>query len=145
MAYTNVGKPVNGSELITNGNFTGAATGWTLGTGWAYSSNNVLHTAGNVAALSQVITTTENGLYVITFSIGGTAGTVVVSLGSGKRTLNAGAGSVEIILESLSSTALAFTPSTDFDGTIDTVSVKQLVATTKVARPTSSYTHIARP
>lgn len=29
-----------GSELVTNGNFTGSATGWTLGTGWSYGTNN---------------------------------------------------------------------------------------------------------
>lgn len=33
-----------GSELVTNGTFTGSASGWTLGDGWTYNSNNVLFT-----------------------------------------------------------------------------------------------------
>jgi hypothetical protein len=43
------------TELITNGTFTGSATGWTLGSGWAYGSNNVASTNAT-ATLSQVIT-----------------------------------------------------------------------------------------
>ena len=40
-----------GSELVTNGTFTGDATGWTLGAGggapdWAYAANNVTHGDG---------------------------------------------------------------------------------------------------
>jgi len=31
-----------GDEILTNGAFTGAATSWTLGDKWAYSSNNIV-------------------------------------------------------------------------------------------------------
>ena len=44
---------VSDTELVTNGDFTGNATGWTLGAGWSYDDNNVLHTAGQTADLSQ--------------------------------------------------------------------------------------------
>lgn len=33
-----------GSELLTNGTFTGNANGWTLQSGWAYNNNNVIFT-----------------------------------------------------------------------------------------------------
>lgn len=33
-----------GTELVTNGSFTGNANGWTLGTGWTYNTDNVLYT-----------------------------------------------------------------------------------------------------
>lgn len=39
--WTNV-LHATGTELVTNGSFSGSATGWTLGTGWAYGSNNVI-------------------------------------------------------------------------------------------------------
>lgn len=35
---------LDGPELLTNPNFTGNASGWTLGTGWAYSSNHIVFT-----------------------------------------------------------------------------------------------------
>jgi hypothetical protein len=42
-----------GLDKITNGSFTGAATGWTLGTLWTYGSNKVTKAAGGVGTLSQ--------------------------------------------------------------------------------------------
>lgn len=36
---------VLGDELLTNGSFTGSATGWSLGTGWVYSNNQVTYSA----------------------------------------------------------------------------------------------------
>lgn len=33
-----------GPTIVTNGTFTGSASGWTLGDGWAYNSNNVIFT-----------------------------------------------------------------------------------------------------
>ena len=44
----------DGLEKVTNGTFTGAATSWPLGTGWAYGTNNVSKVAGAVNTLSQV-------------------------------------------------------------------------------------------
>jgi hypothetical protein len=45
-----------GLDKVTNGEFTGAATGWTLGTGWTYGSNAVSKAAGAVNTLSQIHT-----------------------------------------------------------------------------------------
>lgn len=43
-----------GVEKVANGTFTGAATGWTLGTTWAYGTNNVVKTAHTaITTLSQ--------------------------------------------------------------------------------------------
>ena len=43
-----------GTEKLTNGTFTGSATGWTLGTGWAYSTNEVRKNAAGTGTLSQL-------------------------------------------------------------------------------------------
>lgn len=59
-----------GSELVTNGSFTGGATGWTLGTGWEYGTDNVVFTLPTVSAgtLSQNISVTSGRYYLITWS-----------------------------------------------------------------------------
>jgi hypothetical protein len=46
-----------GTEKVTNGTFTGGTTGWTLGTGWAYGTNNVIATVATASGtLTQSIT-----------------------------------------------------------------------------------------
>lgn len=47
------------TELVTNGTFTGSATGWTLGGGWAYGANAITATASSAAA-TQAITVPAN-------------------------------------------------------------------------------------
>jgi len=44
-----------GSDLVTNGTFTGSATGWTLGTGWTYDSNTIAKSSDGTGTLSQAI------------------------------------------------------------------------------------------
>ena len=62
-----------GPELVTNGDFTGDATGWSLGTGWAYGTNNVVATA----ASGILIQTYDPGVlvdgatYRVTYTISG--------------------------------------------------------------------------
>jgi Collagen triple helix repeat (20 copies) len=58
-----------GSELVTNGSFTGSATGWTLGSGWTYSSNAVNKDADGTATLSQSVAITAGKVYAVTFTI----------------------------------------------------------------------------
>ena len=43
----------SGLDLISNGSFSGSATGWTLGAQWAYGSNKVTKSPGGVSTLSQ--------------------------------------------------------------------------------------------
>lgn len=120
------------TEYITNGAFTGAATNWTLGAGWAYGTNNVAKTAGT-GTLSQAIadfaTTAYSGEnYLLNFTIsgwtkgspaitlmGGTAsGTAVTADGVYKRTITTTA----------AAGALTFTPSASDDAyTIDTITM----------------------
>lgn len=41
-----------GDLLLGNGTFTGGTTGWTLGAGWVYGTNEVDHTTGNATSIS---------------------------------------------------------------------------------------------
>jgi hypothetical protein len=72
-------------NLASNGTFTGSATGWGLGTGWAYSANAVTKTAGVASNLSQSVIglNLDGRTCVVTF-------TVTRSAGSLKFRVNAG-------------------------------------------------------
>jgi hypothetical protein len=54
----------SGTELTTNGTFTGSATGWTLGSGWAYGTNNVVATNASTAIQQNI--TTPAGAWCLT-------------------------------------------------------------------------------
>lgn len=127
-----------GTEIVTNGTFTGSATGWTLGAGWSYSSNTALHTPGNTATMTQAFSgLTSGAYYYLTFTITGrTAGSVVFDLGGSTSTLATAAvtatGTFTAVLTSTTPT-LTITPTTDFDGAIDTVSLKAISVSTPQA------------
>lgn len=125
------------TELITNGTFTGNATGWTLGTGWAYNSNNIRKTAGVSSSASQILPspTITTAIYKVTYAISNrTAGTLTPELTTGVTTYSGAAGSSNATLTTYIKTFLPcstflLTASSTFDGDIDSVSVKRIAAT----------------
>jgi hypothetical protein len=134
--------PVYGSDLVVNGSFaTGDFTGWTPGTGWSVSGGKALHTAGSVSSLSQTVTEpvawgeiADRRLYYLQFTISGaTAGSMYVGLGTslaealnGVRTFSANATHTTIVNVNTTAASflLYFDPSSDFNGSIDNISVK---------------------
>jgi hypothetical protein len=67
-------------ERVTNGSFTGSASGWTLPTGWSYSSNSVSHNTNGAGGLTQTVTVNLGERYEITFTLSNvTSGGVVVT------------------------------------------------------------------
>lgn len=121
---------VTPTEYITNGTFTGAATGWTLGAGWAYGTNNVAKTAGE-GTLSQAVaslaaTPASGEIYLVNFTISGwskgsPALTFMGGTGSG-TTVTADGTYNRIITTSSASGAFTFTPSASDDAyTMDDV------------------------
>jgi hypothetical protein len=72
-----------GSEVISNGTFTGNAAGWTLNTGWTYGSNKVTHSSNGTGSLAQSLASGELGaMYRVTFEIlDYTTGTITVAFG----------------------------------------------------------------
>lgn len=73
-------------ELVLNGDFLGSATGWTLGAGWTYGTNNVSHTGG-ISAMTQTIATTliTGQRYFLSVLVAGLTGggSVAFQLGGG--------------------------------------------------------------
>lgn len=124
------GSAVLSAELVTNGDFTGDATGWELGALWSYNSNNLIHSFGSTQATAQSGGLIEGGEYTVSADVGGTVGTVDIKLDAGTtQTYNAGAGTVTFTGNWSNGTnyKIVLLPSNDFDGTIDNVSVKQVL------------------
>lgn len=120
-----------GNELVTNGTFDGSATGWTLGTNWAYGTDNACATsAGGGETLSQTIAITNGKLYRVSFEVenhagdggdirpelGGTNGGSVTANGTYEQFIIAGAGT-DIVFNNVG---------IDFTGCITNVSVRLL-------------------
>jgi hypothetical protein len=116
---------VRHDPCVQNGAFTGAATGWTLGSNWAYRSNDIERTA------NASITTAEQTLlpivqkcpYEVTYTIANrSAGGVTVSLGGTSGTQRTADGTyTETIVCGTTNYTLAFTPDATFNGRIDDV------------------------
>lgn len=115
-------------EKIVNGEFTTNATGWTLGTNWAWEAGGrVRHTTGNTAAMSQSIYVVSGTTYNVSVKFHGTdAGTVAVTLGGVAATGITGAtgtATADVVANTTGFVSLAITPVSAFDGAVTTVSV----------------------
>jgi len=60
-----------GTEKVTNGTFTGNATGWTLGTGWRYLNNQVEKYTTGTGTFSQNVNAVVGEYYLLEFTISG--------------------------------------------------------------------------
>jgi len=120
-----------GSELITNWTFASDLSGWTAGAGWSWAAGGALHTAGNTATLAQDESVTNGSTYQLEIAISGrTAGSIAVALGavsvieSGSSTAFTSTLSRTVVAGATGTVSLAITPTTDFNGTVDSVSLK---------------------
>jgi hypothetical protein len=122
-----------GAEKITNGAFTSDATGWTVGSGWAWGTSSVAKNANGTAALSQASSSMATPLvagewYTLTYTVSGwTVGTVTPSCG-GVTLLTVGGNGTYVSqpFKAVSTADLAFTPSNTARFTIDTISLKKV-------------------
>lgn len=131
-----------GSDLVTNGTFTGNATGWTLGGGggapdWAYNSNNVTHASGGgTTALEPTtpLTIAAGTVYAVQLTLSSYAsGSITISVGGASTMLGSGAtatvgadGTHRFLITASNTANLLITPTNDFAATLDTVSVQSV-------------------
>ena len=132
---------ISATELVTNGTFTGNATGWTLGTGWIYNSNSLVCTlnASAEGTLSQNVSVVLDNYYLLewyqTNSID-TNGQITPSLGAVVGGKHSSGTTIQVYQQifratSTGSVSLSFGV-TDITGTgtitIDSVSLKQITS-----------------
>jgi lysophospholipase L1-like esterase len=125
------------SDLAPLGAELTSSSGWTS-TGWTGSySAGFLHTTGNTNALSYPVAITAGLPYMVAFTVSsGSVGTVTASLGGASivnttdnQTAFYGPQYVVIAGPYANTTAgLILTPTTDFNGTISAISVKQITS-----------------
>lgn len=130
---------ISATELVTNGGFTGNATGWTLGTGWSYGTNNIVCTlgAGVEGTLSQNVNVVSDNYYLLewyqTNSID-TNGQITPSLGAvigGKHSSGTTLQTYTTIFKATATGSLPLTFTVnDITGTgqiwLDSISLKQI-------------------
>jgi hypothetical protein len=116
-----------GSEKLTNGSFTGNATGWTLGSGWAYSSNTVSHTSNGTASLAQNAGLSVGRIYVLSFVVSNwTVGSITPTIGGVTLAAASANGTYTYRVVPATTGTLSIVPSNTARLTIDSVSVKEL-------------------
>jgi hypothetical protein len=123
-----------GSELVTNGDFASDLSGWTA-SNWTWNAGTAKHDLTFVDALSQAVAITNGETYQIEFDITGrTAGTITPTLNGVNVPLHAvtntytanGTYKRSVVANATGSLLLAFTPSADFDGALDGITLKQI-------------------
>lgn len=109
-------------DLVTNGTFTGNATGWTLGADWAYGTNNVAATLASTAMTqTPAAPTILAGIsYSLVFDATATAGSVQASVGGTLGTARSTSATFTETFIAGADGVLSFT-GTGFSGTIDNV------------------------
>ena len=131
---------VTGSELVTNGTFTGNASGWTLGNCATYGSNQVTVTYSSCSQprLSTTFSSVAGQTYYVTFTLSGVSGSNVYPYlfnGGGYEYSSFGNGTHTIAITANYTGTETITFGGDFkDGsswTIDNVSIKQAAAAGK--------------
>jgi hypothetical protein len=121
----------NASERITNGGFTGNASGWTLGSGWTYSSNSVSHSSNGTSALTQSVPLAAGERYEVSFTISNlTFGNVSVSIGGVNLGTFSANGTYTTRIVILNTNGISFAPFNTARLTIDNVSAKLLTGGT---------------
>ncbi len=135
---------VTGSELITNGTFTGGSTGWTLGNNVVYSNNTVISTyAGGDPSLDETSVVIVSGkIYEMTFTVtanspsdNGTTFYLATDSFDANAYYGNGTWSVVFLASSTSTDTVTFDDwnyNVADTWTLDNVSLKELTAT---ARP----------
>ena len=124
-----------GAELVTNGTFADAdLSAWGSPAGWSLSSGKALHASGGgTAPLTQTISVVNGWTYQVSVTLAGvSAGNVVVAIGAvamvDAGTTTALGGNTTyirtLVAGATGSVAFTVTPTTDFNGSVDNVTVK---------------------
>ena len=115
------------AEMLANPSFTGSAASWTLGAGWAYSTNAIVCTPGSSAGFAQTgLTITAGRTYQVSItSTGATQGTIYAVVGGVTTASTVGNDTFTFFVTAVSNgSSLTFTNDTLYDGTVTECSLK---------------------
>ena len=117
---------VIGSEDIINGSFAAGNTGWIVGANWNTSTGVAVHTAGSTAALESTGTAPVVGrLYRVIFTVSfRSAGSITLTFGGVTQAGLPANQQYTFYITATNTDTAKFTPTNDFNGRIDDVSVK---------------------
>lgn len=112
-------------DLAGDGAFTGAATNWTLASGWAYGTNNIGHTGnGTGTAAHDNFACVIGRTYKLTYTISSwTVGTVTPAMGGVTGTAVGADGTYTEYFTATAVTGLTFTPTNTARFVLDTVTI----------------------
>jgi len=132
--------PTLTAVTVANSGFD-ADSDWTKGTGWTIGSGVATKTAGAAASLSQAITLTAGSVYLITWTLTRTAGTLLPRFTGGTTVfgtaLSASGTYSENLVAVTGNTTLEFYGDASFAGTVDDVSVVLLTGVVAVEATTA--------
>jgi hypothetical protein len=126
-------KTTLGAELVTNGDFASGTTGWTDITGsWAVTGGALAGTSISASAFGPYSNgvATANRIYLATFTITVTSGSVLVRVGNTESSAYSTGGTYSQYFVATSSAAAIFqvrAGGSGFTGTIDNVSVREVI------------------
>jgi len=114
-------------DLIANGGFVGAG-GWVFGGGWDHDLDRATHTPGAASDLSQSLALSAGSTYRLSVTVSGrTAGSVTPQLTGGTAqdgdSISADGSALDAITAVSGHDALTFAASSDFDGSLDNVTL----------------------
>ena len=116
------------NDLVTNGGFD-TDTAWTKGANWAISGGVATHTAGATEDIEESIVINQGDICLVTFTVSGrSAGSITPKVGTTAGTARSTNATFEEQIVAGAGSLLEFTPTTDFDGSIDNVTVRVLDA-----------------
>jgi len=120
-----------GNEKINNGHFDGNANGWSLQSGWSYNNNRVSKVSNSPSFISQNQTLDSGKYYRVTYSVLNViSGSVKFAFAGGGNNVNGTErsedGTYSQIVEGDSNTSFRIIADSDFLGTVDSISVKEV-------------------
>jgi len=121
-----------GTEAVTDGEFAADLGSWTS-TNWTWAASTAQHTPTFITALSQNVTVVKGVTYRIGFDISGrTVGSVAFDVDgesiylTGATTAFTATGSGNFTAAASGAVLFSITPSVDFDGALDNVSIMSI-------------------
>lgn len=126
-----------GPNLVTNGDFT-SATAWALQSNWLIANGSASKAVASNSSISQAIALVSGRNYRVEFSATVNAGSLSPSLGSVVGQVVSASGSyVQYITASATSANFVFTASATFTGSIDNITVQEVLGIV-AAQPSAS-------